>query len=610
MKVVGLAGWSGAGKTTLLTRVIPVLRERGLTVSTLKHAHHAFDIDRPGKDSHEHRLAGASEVLVASAKRWALMHELRDEAEPRLADLLVRLSPVDLVIVEGFKREAHPKVEIHRAANGKPWLFPDIPTCARCSATSCRRLARPQADLDAIAPPPTCSSPPPIRATPCWTSSGARSRSSSPASRARPADAMAQLSSDQFAFGGQLLSIEEALERVAANLPPVAGTESVALLDADGRVLAEDIAAPVSLPPFFNSAVDGYAVRFSDLAASGETRLPVAGRVPAGSAATATAGGVAVRIFTGAPMPEGCDTVFMQEDVRLEGEAVILPQGLAAGANCRPAGEDLPQGARALAAGRVMTPETIALAAALASPASPCAAACASPSSPPATRSSRPARRSAPPSSTTNRFTMQALLRRLGAAVTDLGILPDDRAAIAAALSAAAASHDLILTSGGVSTGEEDHVKSAVEAVGSLTFWRLAIKPGRPVAMGVIPAPGGGEQAAFIGLPGNPVAVFVTFAHVVRPFLTVLAGARPERPMALPVRAAFPYKKKAGRREYVRVALRRGADGVMEAVKHPRDGAGVITSLTETDGLVELPEPVERVAPGETVAFLSYALLR
>jgi len=422
---------------------------------------------------------------------------------------------------------------------------------------------------------------------------------------------MAQLSSDQFAFGGQLLSIEEALDRVAANLPPVAGTESVPLLASDGRVLAADIAAPVSLPPFFNSAVDGYAVRFSDLATSGETRLPVSGRVPAGAAAGAMAGGVAVRIFTGAPMPEGTDTVFMQEDVRLEGETVILPQGLSAGANCRPAGEDLPAGAPALAGGRVMTPETIALAAALGltevtvrrrvrvavfstgneivSPGTPLGAAQLYDS---------------------NRYTMQALLRRLGAEVTDLGILPDDRAAIAAALSAAAGGHDLILTSGGVSTGEEDHVKAAVEAVGSLTFWRLAIKPGRPVAMGVIPAPGGVEQAAFIGLPGNPVAVFVTFAHVVRPFLTVLAGAKPERPMALPVRAAFPYKKKAGRREYVRVALRRGADGVMEAVKHPRDGAGVITSLTETDGLVELPEPVERVAPGETVAFLSYALLR
>lgn len=126
MKVVGLAGWSGAGKTTLLARVIPVLTARGFGVSTVKHAHHAFDIDQPGKDSHAHRSAGATEVLVASGRRWALMHELRETEEPRLADLLMRLSPVDLVIVEGFKREAHPKVEIHRAANGKPWLFPDI----------------------------------------------------------------------------------------------------------------------------------------------------------------------------------------------------------------------------------------------------------------------------------------------------------------------------------------------------------------------------------------------------------------------------------------------------------------------------------------------------
>lgn len=422
---------------------------------------------------------------------------------------------------------------------------------------------------------------------------------------------MAQLSSDQFAFGGQLLSVEDALARVGEGLRPVAETETVSLLEADGRVLAADLAAPVSLPPFFNSAVDGYAVRFADLTPGQETRLAVGQRVPAGAEATAARAAEAVRIFTGAPMPEGCDTVFMQEDVRLDGEVVILPPGLSAGANCRPAGEDLPAGELALSAGRLMSPETIALAAALGvtgvdvrrrvrvavfstgneivSPGAPLGPAQLYDS---------------------NRFMMQALLRRLGAAVTDLGILPDDRAAISAALRDAAAHHDLILTSGGVSTGEEDHVKAAVEQVGSLTFWRLAIKPGRPVAMGVIPSARDGEAAAFIGLPGNPVAVFVTFAHVVRPFLMVLAGAKPERPLALPVRCAFPYKKKAGRREYVRVALRRGADGVMEAVKHPRDGAGVITSLTETDGLVELPEPIERVSPGDTVAFLSYALLR
>ncbi|MBY0361072.1 MAG: molybdopterin molybdotransferase MoeA [Phreatobacter sp.] len=422
---------------------------------------------------------------------------------------------------------------------------------------------------------------------------------------------MAQLSSDQFAFGGQLLSVEEALSRVGTGLSPVAETEEVELLDADGRILAGPLVAPVSLPPFFNSAVDGYAVRFADLTPGAETRLAIGSRVPAGAVAAASRPAEAVRIFTGAPMPEGCDTVFMQEDVRLDGDAVVLPPGLAAGANCRPAGEDLAAGGLALAAGRLMAPETIALAAALGltrvtvrrrvrvavfstgneivSPGTPLGPAQLYDS---------------------NRFMLQALLRRLGVAVTDLAILPDDRSAIAGALCAAAADHDLILTSGGVSTGEEDHVKTAVEAVGSLTFWRLAIKPGRPVAMGVIPSERPGQAAAFIGLPGNPVAVFVTFAHVVRPFLAVLAGGAPTAPMALPVRAAFPYRKKAGRREYVRVALRRSADGLMEAVKHPRDGAGVITSLTETDGLIELPEPVERVAPGDTVAFLAYGLLR
>ena len=160
-----------------------------------------------------------------------------------------------------------------------------------------------------------------------------------------------------------------------------------------------------------------------------------------------------------------------------------------------------------------------------------------------------------------------------------------------------------MLTSGGVSTGEADHVRAAIERIGKLVFWRVAIKPGRPVAMGVV------EGAAFVGLPGNPVAAFVTFVRVVRPLLMRLAGAEPQPLTALPVRAAFSYRKKQGRREYVRVALRRMADGTVEAVKHAQEGAGVITSLTETDGLVELPENTTTVEPGSTVGFLSYATL-
>ena len=201
-----------------------------------------------------------------------------------------------------------------------------------------------------------------------------------------------------------------------------------------------------------------------------------------------------------------------------------------------------------------------------------------------------------------NRYLLIGLLRALGAETEDLGILPDNVAAITAAIAQAAESHDLVLTTGGVSTGEADHVKTAVEQLGRLVFWKLAIKPGRPVAMGVI------KGAAFAGLPGNPVAVFVTFVYVVRPLLLRLMGAKAEPLIALPVRAAFRYSKKKGRREYVRVALR-AAGGGWEAVKHPQEGAGVLTSLTETDGLAELPEDVTEVEPGSTVGFLSYATL-
>jgi molybdopterin molybdotransferase len=208
-----------------------------------------------------------------------------------------------------------------------------------------------------------------------------------------------------------------------------------------------------------------------------------------------------------------------------------------------------------------------------------------------------------------NRYLLHELIRRFGGAVTDLGILRDEPKALARALAAAADSHDLVLTSGGVSTGEADYVRGVIESIGRIVFWRVAIKPGRPVAMGVIAGSKSGEGAAFVGLPGNPVAVFVTFVRVVRPLLLRLAGALPEPLVALPARAAFSYKKRKGRREYVRVTLRRASDGAIEAVKYPQDGAGVLTSLTETDGLAELAEEVTNIEPGGTVAFLSYASL-
>ncbi len=417
---------------------------------------------------------------------------------------------------------------------------------------------------------------------------------------------MAQLSDDCFAFSGPLLPVAEMERLIAERVTPVAETEEVALAAALGRVVAADVVAAHDLPPFDNSAVDGFAVRHADLAADAETRLVIVDRALAGHQASHTLGrGQAIRIFTGAPMPPGADTVFMQEDCRVEDDVVVVPQGLERGANSRSAGEDLRAGAVMLPAGRRLTAADLALAAAqgvttLAVRRKLKVAVFSTGDEVVEPGAARPAAAIYD----ANRHFLRALLEKFGAAVTDLGILPDAQAALQGAIAAAAADHDLVITSGGVSTGEADHVRAAVEAIGRLVFWRVAIKPGRPVAMGVIPGKAG--NAAFAGLPGNPAAVYVTFVRVVWPLLLRLAGAAPRRLIALPVRAAFPYRKRRGRREYVRVSLRAAAGGV-EAVKFPRDGAGVITSLTETDGLVELGEEVTEIAPGATVNFLSYA---
>jgi molybdopterin molybdotransferase len=416
---------------------------------------------------------------------------------------------------------------------------------------------------------------------------------------------MAQLTDDCFAFGGPMLSVDQAATLVAERITPVDAFETLGVSHALGRVLAVDLVAALPLPPFRNAAVDGYAVRHADLATDGPSRLSIAGRVAAGgSAGLVSAAGAAVRVFTGAPMPADADTVFMQEDVSVDagpgGGMVSLPAGLKRGANMRPAGEDIAKGEVALSAGRRLGPPDLAVASALGQTALT------------VRRKVRVGVFSTGDELTepgqplgdagiydSNRVMLAALVTLAGAEAVDLGIVRDRKAELAARLKAAAADCDLILTSGGVSTGEEDHVKPAVEEVGSLVFWRIGIKPGRPVAMGVI------DGAAFIGLPGNPVAVFVTFAFVVRPLLARLAGETWRPPRRWPVTLGFPYRKKAGRREYVRVRLEEG-DGTIVAHKHPRDGAGMLSSLTATDGLIELAEDRTGIAAGETAPFLSY----
>ena len=416
---------------------------------------------------------------------------------------------------------------------------------------------------------------------------------------------MAQLTDDCFAFSGPLMPIDEAERLIAQRVVPVAEIERVPLRQGQRRVVAADVVAPINLPSFDNSAVDGYAVRHADVAGEGETSLAVVGRITAGLAAQgAVAAGQAIRIFTGAPMPEGADTVFMQEDCRVENGSVVLPPGLKQGANRRLAGEDVRAGTVVLPAGRFLAAQDVALAAALGL------------TELPVRRRVRVAIFSTgdeimDPGSTlrpaalydANRFLLAGMLERLNVDITDLGILPDDPERLRSALAAAARGHDLVLTSGGVSTGEADHVRRAVEQAGSLVFWRIGIKPGRPVAMGVV------AGTPFVGLPGNPVAVFVTFATIARAMIARLAGEAYAPPRTFPVVSGFAYRTKEGRREYVRVGLESDAQGRLVAQKHPREGAGVISSLTETDGLVELPEAATRIEPGEVLRFLPYDFL-
>ncbi|MBI0435360.1 gephyrin-like molybdotransferase Glp [Roseomonas sp. KE0001] len=421
---------------------------------------------------------------------------------------------------------------------------------------------------------------------------------------------MAGLTDDCFAADDRLLAPEAAAAMILARVPAPGGSERVPLLAAQGRVLAGDLHAPRPLPPFRNSAVDGYAFRHADLAAIGGTRLALDGRTAAGQPAGAPLPpGGARRILTGAPMPAGADTVLMQEDARLEGDALLLPpgasRGLAAGAHCRAAGEDVAGGALALADGTRLGPAAIALAAALGLPELPV----------------RPRPRigvfstgdelvppGAPlgPAQTydSNRFALLALLAGLPVEPVDLGILPDDRAATRRALRAAAEGHDMLLTSGGVSAGEEDHVRAAIAAEGRLVFWRLAVKPGRPAAMGVV------AGVPVLGLPGNPVAAFVAFLNLARPLALRLCGAAQEPPPRFLAEAGFHHRKKAGRREYLRVALER-REGLLPPLAHafPREGSGLLTSLTRSHAFAEIPEAATEVAPGERLAVLPFAAL-
>jgi molybdopterin molybdotransferase len=401
-----------------------------------------------------------------------------------------------------------------------------------------------------------------------------------------------------------LRPLDEALAELMARAQPSLPAQTVSTFDADGRVLAQDLVSPLDVPGHDNSSMDGYAVRLADWVAGGA--LPVSQRIAAGSAAAPLQAASVARIFTGAPVPLGADAIVMQEDVALldDGRVQIKAQP-SAGQWIRRRGEDVARAAVVLQSGQRLSPAELGLAASIGFATlevarRPRVALLSTGDELVMPGDVSPEAMKPGAIYNSNRFFLRALLQRLGCEVSDLGIVPDRREATVQALAEAARSHDLILTSGGVSVGEEDHIKPAVQALGELALWQIAIKPGKPFAYGRVNHAQG--FAHFIGLPGNPVSSFVTFLLLVRPFLLRLQGASGHWPGAVMLPAHFNWPKADKRREFLRV--RRNAQGGLDLFDN--QSSGVLTSAVWADGLLDNP-PGRTIAHGDAVAFIALA---
>lgn len=397
-----------------------------------------------------------------------------------------------------------------------------------------------------------------------------------------------------------LLTVDQAHAQLLSQARPPRPAESIHTLDADGRILAEAVISSIAVPGFDNSAMDGYALSWA--AGAPPTHFCITQRIAAGQTGQALAPGEAARIFTGAPIPLGCVAVVMQEDCEVADTQLTLRTPITPGQHIRREGEDIAVGSVVVSAGTRLSPATLSLIASvglahvkvwprlrvavfftgdeLTMPGEPLA--------PGGIYNS-------------NRFALTALLKRLSCQVSDFGNIPDTRLATEAALAAAAQDHDVVITSGGVSVGEEDHVKAAVSALGRLALWRIAMKPGKPLAFGQVGA------AAFVGLPGNPVSSFVTFMILVRPYLLACMGAAATPPAVLQIPAAFDWPRADKRREFLRAQLQTRDHGVVAEI-FPHQGSGVMTSVAWADGLVDIPAGTT-VRKGDNVSFLPFNAL-
>ncbi|EHW0641956.1 bifunctional molybdopterin-guanine dinucleotide biosynthesis adaptor protein MobB/molybdopterin molybdotransferase MoeA [Vibrio parahaemolyticus] len=578
--IIGFAAYSGTGKTTLLEALLPKLTEAGLRIGMLKHAHHNFDVDKPGKDSYRLRKAGASQMLIASRNRFALMTET-PEAEAEFEYLLTRFDEdkLDVVLVEGCKNIAFPKIELHREEVGKPWLYPhDDNIIAIASDTAELDSELPQMninDLDAIAQ---------------FVLQYVQD-AKAPKSKEKDAACCDTLSP---AF----LSVVQGQEKILSLVNTVSEIEVCKIENAYGRVLAEHIISPVNVPQYTNSAMDGYAIRSDDV---DRDSYQVVAEVMAGHAYDQPLEvGQAVKIMTGAPTPLNGDTVVMREQASQEGDKVTFNgSNIKAGQNVRQAGEDLAIGSDVFTAGtRLASPEMGMIASLGFGEANVFRKLKVAVFSTGDEVQAPGTEQKANSIYDSNRFTIMGMLEKLGCEILDFGILEDNEQLMIEALENASAQADVVMTSGGVSVGDADYIKLALDKLGQIDFWRINMRPGRPLAFGQI------NNKPFFGLPGNPVAVMVSFINFVEPALRKMQGEQGWKPLKVNAIATENLRSRQGRTEFSRGIYELDDTGRLTVRTTGKQGSGILRSMSEANCLIEISPAIDTVKAGESVTII------
>ncbi|UUM31743.1 bifunctional molybdopterin-guanine dinucleotide biosynthesis adaptor protein MobB/molybdopterin molybdotransferase MoeA [Vibrio japonicus] len=579
--ILGFAAYSGTGKTTLLEALLPKLTKAGLRIGMLKHAHHNFDVDKEGKDSYRLRKAGASQMLISSRNRFALMTETPD-SESEFEYLLGRFdtSKLDIILVEGCKNIAFPKIELHREIVGKPWLYPNdgniIAIASDAQATDTDLPQMNINDLESISQ---------------FVVNYAASHK--PAKQSNSTDT-ASCDTLSPAF----LSVEQGVAKILSLVGTVEETEECAVEAAYGRVLSDNVVSPVNVPQYTNSAMDGYAIRSDDL--QRETYKVVA-EVMAGHAYDSPLQlGEAVKIMTGAPTPEHGDTVVMREQATTTGDTVTFNGvNIKPGQNVRQAGEDLAIGSSVFNKGQRLSSAEMGMIASLGF--DECSVfrqlkvavfstgdEVQAPGTPQKVNSIYDS----------NRFTIIGLLEKLGCDILDFGILEDNEEMMIQALQDASEQADVVLTSGGVSVGDADYIKLALEKLGQIDFWRINMRPGRPLAFGQI------NGKPFFGLPGNPVAVMVSFINFVEPALRQMQGEEGWRPLKVNAVACENLRSRQGRTEFTRGIYELDTNGQLTVRTTGKQGSGILRSMSEANCLIEISPAVDTVKSGESVTII------